>query len=86
MEVGQGEGEPQSKVSPPPPIDSSQPTILRGGEWCFLCSSPPNGMEDRPVLLKAVTALTLFLLGLSILYPLPLHPFLIDTNAGSDMI
>lgn len=33
-----------------------------------------------------MTVLTLFQLGLSPPYPLPPHPLLIDTNAGSDMI
>lgn len=54
--------------------------------FSVLCTAQWDGGQTCVAFLKAVTALTLFLLGLSILYPLPPHPLLIDTNAGSDMI
>lgn len=54
--------------------------------FAVLFTAPWDGGQTCGTFLKALTALTLFQLGLSLPYPLPPHPVLIDTGAGSDMI
>lgn len=91
-----GPQQPSKTQSPPPSsakgsqhmevrLGSTPPSEEICGGFCAPAAGWDRGQTCGPFL-KVVTMLTPIQPRHSLLYPLPPHPLLIDTNAGSDMI